>query len=65
MKRTKYDAPAPRKSECYINKDKIWNKKKTVSEELTPYILNALRRGEDAETYADTARGTAEAVFNK
>lgn len=62
MKRTKYDAPAPRVRECEVDIRKIWNKKKTVSEELTPIIINALRGERNAERFTDNARSSAEVI---
>ena len=52
MKRNKYDAPAPRKSECDIDVSKIWNKK-SVSKDLTPRILNILKESRNAKELAD------------
>ena len=65
MKRTKYDAPAPRVRECDVNVNKIWNKKKTVSEDLTPIILKTLRGEGNAERFTNDARSSAEVIFNQ
>lgn len=65
MKRTKYDAPAPRVRECEVDVQKIWNKKKTVSEELTLRILKTLRGEGNAERITYNARSSAEVVLDQ
>lgn len=44
MKRTKYDAVAPIIGKCDIDTQRIWNKRRSVSDDLTPRVLNILNK---------------------
>ena len=48
-KRTKYDAPAPIIKPCFVDTQKIWDSKKTVSQDLFGRVAENLilkRKGE-------------------
>ena len=43
MKRTKYDAPAPIVKPISVDVKAIWDRKKTVSEDLTSRIMRVMQ----------------------
>ena len=65
MKRTKFDAPAPKIGQCNVDTHAIWERKQTVSDDLTPRVINILKGESYAERPAKVGRSSAKDFFNQ